>query len=342
MNLKFQVIPVVFVLLIAIQVAFCGAADAQDDGVKEFMDGAILELNADNILLRIENRQEAMSIFEIKPGAKLKDIQPIFDCLEVESDYITHKCKNDGREINVQAVKCGKELCISFISGRFQISQEKIEAEIARITNLIGPPNVIHYDSNRRWKNQTQRSRRLIWGDREWFYLSGDNDSYALRETFIIHLSSPDLEDKHAEILKIYRDNSIYKRSLNFDWSPIESGFFYLFGWGFLVLTSFCSLYYFNKIHAKRNFVNQPLLKYLASGFDWVCIATVCVLISLLMGAGGSGCDIQDMFGCVEESEEYTEPWSVAQILENFIKMLGAGLVGWWLSARGYKLQRTI
>lgn len=321
--MKSQFKIVVYMLIIGLLGLFGGVSFAKEKA----------NLSAgERFVLDLENKKKGMSIFGVKPGAKLKEVQSIFNCTVTGSDYLTHKCESGGKEINVQAVKCGKEMCIGYVSGKIRFTKEQAETEINRITKLIGPPSVVHND-NRSWKKLSSYDRELIWGNKGWFHRYDIDPS----DIFTIYLSV--ISDQEVELSKYYRNYFYYKEVLKFDWASIEGGIYYLLGWGALVGVGLFSFNVFEGQRRKSSREQGVIANIITFGFEWLYIASISGVVTFIIGLGGSVCEAQDVFGCTEYGE-YVEPISLAGKIELFIKIFGAALLGWWFAVKNFRVER--
>ena len=141
-------------------------------------------------------------------------------------------------------------------------------------------------------------------------------------------------DNSPIKLYKYLRHTKHFKNQLGFNWEPVYAGVWYALKWLLL-----CGVAYFWFSIYSKELPEQPSL--INFGVELGKAAGASAILALIIGAGGDSCADRDMFGCIEYSGDYTEPWSFEAKLELFIQIFWASVIGLWFAFRGIKTQRA-
>lgn len=303
---------------------------------------------SDAIISEVEREAEGQSVLGFNRYSTLQEIQDVFQCKEYRttrdsffknsnSDWITHKCTQDGDTLFLQVSSTGT---LNALRGVYERNRTEVDDEIKRIKSLIGNPTVF---------TDTQTRRRYDWGqmgpsdtgreDGSPYFFSfqfADKPEFKRGDDGKLFLSASD--DRYI-ISKMVINKERYKKNTSFDPKHIWDGLKFVLSWSLFLFLWWISLNW----HASRLQVeskeDKPSRTQLISRrvFTFLKIVGGCLVLSFLIGQGGETCASYDMYGCNEGSGEYTEPWDPGTRWEFFAKILGVSLIAWVMALKGYK-----
>ena len=292
----------------------------------------------DDMDKQFDEETHGKSVLEFNRFSSFEEISRSYMCEKYEEkdsswfenpmgSWITHKCGKDDIKLILQVRKSG---AISVLRALYKQNKNIAEADVSRILESIGKPNMVI----NRGDDRVSRA----WG--QWGKYDDNNSKRYPQYYFSVDLTEVGSDKDRYSIRKTLVNNEKVKEHITFNREVLWEGAWSILRWlGYFLIWWLVIKYQSEKLEEEDMQRPRWIIRR-DRFFTLVKIVMGCGVATLVIGQGGETCSSRDMFGCSEYSGEYIDPWSGDQKWKYFVEILGVTLIAWIMALKGYKIER--